>query len=351
MAVTDPIIDPIIDPKKPFAVILLNLGGPDSTKAVRPFLQNLFSDRSIINLPMQPILARIISRRRAKKVVERYEAIGGGSPILELTQAQADLLQRGLKDAGLDCRTYIGMSYWHPFIRETVDRIVKDGYEQILAFSLFPHFSLATTGACLDELKKALIGRRKAVKLSIIDAWYDDKAYIRALTASIKEGLDRFDADRRDRVTVLFSAHSLPQDFVDRGDPYPDHIAATIKGVLAELGPVNWRLAFQSRSGPVKWMKPQTDEVIKKLAAAGVKNLLVVPISFVSDHIETLYEIDIMYKELALANGVEVFERSPSLNDSPLFIKALTGIALNKLGLSEKAAAFYPKIQPPASSK
>ena len=330
---------------------MLNLGGPDCTAAVQPFLQNLFLDRNIINLPLQPVLARIISRRRAKTVIERYEAIGGGSPILELTQAQADLVERGLKDAGLDCRIYIGMSYWHPFIHATVDQIIKDGYDQILALSLFPHFSMATTGACLDELKKALIRQRKAVKLSIIDAWYDDKAYIRALSACIKAGLDLFDADRRDQVTVLFSAHSLPQDFVDKGDPYPDHIAATIKGALADLGPVKWRLAYQSRSGPVKWMEPQTDATIKELGAAGVKNLLVVPISFVSDHIETLYEIDIMYKELALANGIEVFERSPSLNDSELFIKALTGIALKKLGLKDKARAFYPKIQPPASSK
>lgn len=348
---TDPIIDPIIDPGKPFAVIMLNLGGPDSTSAVRPFLQNLFSDRNIINMPFQPVLARIVARRRAKKVIERYQAIGGGSPILELTQAQADLVERGLQEAGLDCRIYVGMSYWHPFIRDAVDRIVKDGYDQILAFSLFPHFSLATTGAVLDELKKSLIGRRKAVKLSIIDAWYDDKAYIKALTATVKAGLDRFSAERRDEVTILFSAHSLPQDFVDRGDPYPDHIAATIESVLAGLDPVNWRLSFQSRSGPVKWMEPQTDATIEELAASGVKNLLVVPISFVSDHIETLYEIDIMYKELALEKGVEVFERSPALNDSPLFIKALTGIALGKLGLHDKAAAFYPKIQPPASSK
>jgi len=304
---------------------------------------------------MQPILARIISRKRAKIVAERYRAIGGGSPILKLTQAQADSLQQGLRDAGLDCRTYIGMSYWHPFIHETVDRIVKDGYEQILAFSLFPHFSLATTGACLDELKKALIRQRKAVKLSIIDAWYDDSAYIEALTASIRSGLGRFSSDRRDKVTVLFSAHSLPQEFVDRGDPYPDHIAETIKGVLERLGPIAWRLAFQSRSGPVKWMEPQTDAVIKELASAGVKNLLVVPVSFVSDHIETLYEIDIMYKELALAAGVEVFERSPALNNSELFAKALLGIAKNKLGLpdspKESAPPTYPNIQPPASSK
>lgn len=323
-----------IDPKKSFAVLLLNLGGPDSIAAVRPFLKNLFSDRKIIKLPMQPVLARIIASRRAKKVMERYEAIGGGSPILKLTQDQGRLLENSLKASGLNCRVYIGMNYWHPFIGDAVDRIIKDGFEQILALSLFPQYSIATTGACLEELKKALRGK-KGVAVDIVRDWCEDEAYIRALAATVETGLEKFGPDR-DKVTVLFSAHSLPQDFVDKGDPYPEHIGKTIAGVLSRIDPVKWRLAYQSRSGPVEWMEPQTDAVIRELGAAGVKNLLVVPVSFVSDHIETLYEIDIMYKELALQSGIKRFERSPSLNSSDEFIKALAGLVLTKGDIPSK---------------
>lgn len=320
-----------IDQKKPVAVILLNLGGPDSVEAVRPFLKNLFSDKNIIKLPMQPILARLISRRRAKTVVERYKAIGGASPILKLTNEQAAGVEAGLKQAGFDCRVYVGMSYWHPFIADTIDRIIKDGFEQILALSLFPHYSIATTGSCVAEVKKALSRQKKAISLAVIDAWYDDKAYIEALVQTVEAGLEKFSPDRRDRVTLLFSAHSLPQEFVDNGDPYPGQIEATVKGVLAQLKPISWKLAYQSRSGPVKWMEPQTDAVIAEMGAAGIRQVLVVPVSFVSDHIETLYEIDIMYKELAHSSGIEIFERSPSLNSSESFIKALVGIAEKRL--------------------
>lgn len=320
-----------IDTSKPFAIILLNLGGPDTVDAVRPFLRNLFSDSTIIKLPMQPIMARVISRSRAKKVRARYEAIGGGSPILRLTEAQAAGLESNLKDRGLDCRVYVGMSYWHPFIGETVERIVGDGFEQVLAVSLFPQYSKATTGACLSELKKAIDKAKKPLKLDTLESWFDDEGYLRALAGCVEAGLNKFTPKQREAVTVLFSAHSLPQSFVDDGDPYPDEIAGTIDGVLARLGPITWRLAYQSRSGPVKWMGPQTDATIAEMGAVGVKNVLVVPISFVSDHIETLYEIDIMYKELALASGIEVFERSPALNSSKTFIEALAGIALKKL--------------------
>ena len=327
----------IIDTNKPFAIILLNLGGPDTVEAVRPFLRNLFSDSTIIKLPMQPIMARVISRSRAKKVTARYEAIGGGSPILRLTEAQAAGLESNLKNKGLDCRVYVGMSYWHPFISETIERIAADGFEQILAVSLFPQYSKATTGACLSELKKAIDKLEKPLQLDTLESWFDDDGYLKALAGCVKAGLDKFPPEQREAVTVLFSAHSLPQSFVDDGDPYPKEIAGTINGILARLEPITWRLAYQSRSGPVTWMEPQTDAAIEEIAAAGVKNVLVVPISFVSDHIETLFEIDIMYKQLAKSKGIEVFERCPSLNNSPPFIDALTGIVTKKLAPDKTA--------------
>ena len=319
-----------IDPGKPFAILLLNLGGPDTISAIRPFLLNLFSDRSIIKLPLQPMTARIIARSRARKVAARYLAIGGGSPILKLTREQAQKLEEALKKTGKDCRVYVGMSYWHPFIREAVEQIEKDGFKQVIALSMFPHYSGATTGSCLMELENVLKKSKSDLKVAAIQSWYDDKGYIDALAASVEEGLARFS----ESPMVLFSAHALPQDFVDRGDPYPKHLDSTIQSVLDRIGPVKWSLSFQSRSGPVKWMEPQTDNVIKEMGESGVKNLLVVPISFVSDHIETLYEIDIQYKKLALDHGVEKFERSPSLNSSSLFIEALASITSKKLSNS-----------------
>jgi protoporphyrin/coproporphyrin ferrochelatase len=233
------------------------------------------------------------------------------------------------------------MTYWHPFIRETVDRIVKDGYKQILALSLFPHYSRATSGACLGEMEKTVRGMGEDFNLAAIDSWYDDPGYIEALVEKINLGLAKFSPQDKKQLTVVFSAHSLPEEFVDQGDPYPEHLGKTIDAVLERLEPINWRLTYQSRSGPVKWLDPQTETVIEELAAAGVKNVLVVPISFVSDHIETLHEIDIMYKELAVSKGIENFVRSESLNSSETFVKALTGLVLQKIGLRSGAVGEY----------
>ncbi|MCK4267898.1 MAG: ferrochelatase, partial [Actinomycetia bacterium] len=220
-------IDNKIDPAKPFAVLLLNLGGPDSIASIRPFLQNLFSDKSIIKLPLQPLTARLIARSRAKKVAARYLAIGGGSPILKLTREQAKGVEENLNKAGLKCRAYVGMSYWHPFIYEAIDQIVKDGYEQVVAVSLFPQYSAATSGACLMELQSVVKKKASHLKEAVIQSWHDDPGYLDALAASIKEGLEK----TGDNPTILFSAHGLPEDFVARGDPYPQHLEETIKGV------------------------------------------------------------------------------------------------------------------------
>lgn len=321
-----------LDPSKPFAVIFMNLGGPDTIAAIRPFLVNLFSDKQIIKLPVQPLMARLIARTRSKKIAARYEAIGGGSPIVRLTTDQAVQTEKLLREEGYECRGYVGMNYWHPFIKEAVGRAVADGFDQILGFSLFPHYSRATTGACMRDLKSAVESLGKKVAFDAVEVWYDDKKYIEALAQTVQTGLDRFTPEERQSLKVVFSAHSLPKDFVDQGDPYPDHLAVTISGVLDLAGPLDWILAYQSRSGPVEWLEPQTDAVLDKLAEEGTKNILLVPISFVSDHIETLYEIDIMYKEPALARGVSKFERTPALNSSPAFIEALAGLVANRVG-------------------
>lgn len=318
--------DEKIDPKKPFALILMNLGGPDSLAAIRPFLVNLFSDRQIIKLPVQPVLARLIARRRSKKVAARYEMIGGGSPIVRLTREQAEETAATLAEAGYDCRAYVGMNYWHPFIRDAVADAVAAGYRQIIGMSLFPHYSRATAGACARDFRKAVESTGEPLSVRIIDPWYDHPLYLKALAETVEAGLGAFSEEERRDLKVIFSAHSLPKEFVDDGDPYTEHLKVTIKGIVEETGPLDWLLTYQSRSGPVEWLEPQTDEEIARLGKAGVKNMLIVPVSFVSDHIETLYELDIMYAELAKAWGVEKYERAPALNSSPTFIRALADI-------------------------
>lgn len=323
--------DEKIDPKKPFALILMNLGGPDSISAIRPFLVNLFSDRQIIKLPAQPLLARLIARWRSKKVAARYEMIGGGSPIVRLTREQAEETAATLAEAGYDCRAYVGMNYWHPFIKDAVADAVAAGYRQIIGLSLFPHYSRATSGACGRDFMKAVESISEPLSVRVIDSWYDHPLYIKALEETVEAGLEAFNEEERRNLKVVFSAHSLPKEFVDDGDPYPEHVKKTIDGVIERTGPLDWLLTYQSRSGPVEWLKPQTDEQIAELGKAGVKNMLIVPVSFVSDHIETLYELDIIYAELAKAEGVEKYERAPALNSAPTFIQALADIVEKEL--------------------
>ena len=308
-------------------VILLNLGGPDSTKTVKPFLYNLFSDREIIRLGprfLQKPLAWLIAGRRAGKSEEYYRRIGGASPLGRITQAQAEVLESELNQRENTFKVYVGMRYWHPFIGDAVKKIMADGVTELIALPLFPQYSKATTGSCFNELKRAAADEDK-LNISLVQSYSDNQHYIKALSETITEGLSSFaDVDGTD-TSILFSAHSLPQKFVDEGDPYVDQIKATIKAVATMLNLRSWNLSFQSRSGPVKWNGPETTEVIKELAQSGVINLLIVPVSFVSDHVETLYEMDILYKKLGAELGMHV-ERAPSLNTSPLFIKALADL-------------------------
>lgn len=329
-------------------IVLLNLGGPDSLEAVRPFLYNLFSDREIIRLGpsvLQKPIAWLISTLRSKKTAEMYSLIGGKSPILDITKAQAEALEKALNketdtllvppSAGGDTegfytfKVYIGMRYWHPFINDTVQNMITEGVRDVVVLSLYPHYSKATTGSSVSDFKKTITG--KDLHVRYIDRWPDFPAYIDALAALIAEGISEFkDAD----CEILYSAHSLPQSFIDEGDPYLNHINLTIEGVTKRLSDApyhigyKWHLAFQSKTGPVKWLEPTTEETIENLAKGGCKNLLVVPISFVSDHIETLYEIDILYKEMAENHGIQL-KRCKSLNTSEQFIRAMKDLILD----------------------
>lgn len=331
--------------KRSTGVLLLNLGGPDSLDAVKPFLFNLFSDREIIRLGpsfLQKPVAYLISSLRGKKTEEAYSLIGGKSPICDITFAQAKALEEVLNKSGenessiftshpsLFLKVYVAMRYWHPLIEKVVPELYDSGIRKLIVLSLYPQYSVATTGSSLNKLREETA--KYGIEISTVLSWFDHPLYIDALVHSIGEGLKIFGqtvsdpAERTSGVHVLFSAHSLPVKFIEEGDPYVDQIKGTINEIIKKID-INWSLSYQSKSGPVQWLGPSTDRMIEDLAEKGIKNLLVVPVSFVSDHIETLYEIDILYKKMAEALGMRL-ERVASLNTSPLFISAMKDIVL-----------------------
>lgn len=331
---------------KTIGVILLNLGGPDSIQAVKPFLYNLFSDRQIIRLGpsfMQQPLAWLISTTRSKKTEQFCILIGGKSPIVEITTAQAKALEELLNKLGdknrgfsasMSFRVYTGMRYWRPFIEDAVLQMQKDGINKVIALSLYPQYSIATSGSSFSKFNEA--ASQYNMKTVNIESWHNHPLYIEALVDVIKKGIESFNISSLitntssfNDVHVLFSAHSLPQKIIAQGDPYVDQTMGTIKEITKRLN-IKWHLSYQSKSGPVKWLAPSTKNKIRELAKEGVKNILMVPISFVSDHTETLYEIDILYKNLAKALGVQM-KRTESLNTHPIFIEALKDIVLKSL--------------------
>jgi ferrochelatase len=303
------------------AVLLLQMGGPDSLAAIEPFLYNLFSDRDIIRIGpafLQPVIARFIARRRSKKVMDYYKKIGGKSPIRELTEQQAAELEAAL---GAGYRCFVAMRYSKPDTSEALAAIAREGMTNVIALSLYPHYSRATVGSSINELERGLKKSSVPFKLTYIRQFFDNPSYISALAEKVEKGLAGF--PDRSKVQLVFSAHGLPQSFIDSGDPYLEHIQTTVRLTMERFGGVSHHLAFQSRAGPVKWLEPSTEATIAELAAAGCKQLLMVPLSFVSDHIETLYEIDIQYKEEATALGITDFRRTEALNSSPAFISCL----------------------------
>ncbi|MBI4843858.1 MAG: ferrochelatase [Nitrospirae bacterium] len=323
-------------------VLLLNLGGPDSLKAVRPFLFNLFSDREIIRLGpsfLQKPLAKLISGLRSSKSRGMYAMIGGASPILQITKAQAEALEISLNSSPIihhlssSFKVYVGMRYWHPYIKDTVDEIIHDGISSLVVLFLYPQYSKTTTGSSIAEFRRAASGTALIIKY--IERWHDFPPYIDALSELVYEGIKEFGGEAP---LLLYSAHSIPESFIIEGDPYFEHTKETVSAVNRRLSeePYNmkgfeWRLSFQSRSGPVKWLEPPTGDTIVKLGREGHKKILVIPVSFVSDHIETLYEIGMLFRELAARHGITL-RRCRSLNTSERFITALRDLVLGKMG-------------------
>lgn len=317
-------------------VLLLNLGGPDRLEDVGPFLYNLFSDPEIIRLPfawLQKPLAWLISSRRTQKSQENYKQIGGGSPLRRITEAQGEALREQLSALGQEASIYVGMRYWHPYTSEAIARIIQDKIERLVILPLYPQFSISTSGSSfrlLEQLWKE-DSRLQRIEYTVIPSWHKQPGYLQAMTELIVQELDQF--PNPDEAHIFFSAHGVPKSYVEEaGDPYEQEIEECTHLIMETLNRPNfYTLAYQSRVGPVEWLQPYTQDAIKELGDKGVKDLVVVPISFVSEHIETLQEIDIEYRELAEESGIHNFRRVPALNTNPVFINALADLVLDAL--------------------
>jgi ferrochelatase len=329
-------------------IVMLNLGGPATLDDVEPFLLELFADREIIQLPLQKWLGPFIARRRAPKVRGLYANIGGGSPILRYTEAQG----RGMV-ARLDRMSpqtaphkfYVAFRYTRPNSDDALRMMRADGVERAVAFTQYPQFSCSTTGSSLNELWRAAAraGLRDTFQWSIIDRWPVHSGFIEAMTETVRQALEQFAPADRARVLILFSAHSLPLNVIDRGDSYPQEVGASVQRVVDCLkAPNPYLLAYQSDVGPVRWLGPSTEQVIRRLGARGQKRVLVVPIAFTSDHIETLSELDREYGEVAHEVGITEYRRAPALNDRPRFLDALAEIVSEHLHSGAAHSSQYP---------
>lgn len=331
---------------KKIGVVLVNMGGPDSLDAIQPFLYNLFSDHDIIQIPrpIQKPIAYLISKIRSKKTRKYYEIMGGKSPQKEQTLAQADALQKALGDK---VKVVVAMRYWHPFTEEALEDLFKENLEKIIVLPLYPQYSRTTTGSSFNEFDRKVRRYIKPGRYTVlstlngpdkpfyypsnipilkINCYFNDENYIRAMVNNIKENLPDYSD-----YFFLFSAHSLPQKIIESGDPYKKQTEESVRLIMEHFPGVNYTLSYQSKVGPVKWLEPFTDETIQKLVREGIKKLAVIPISFVSEHSETLYELDYLYGNMAKDLGVESYIRIPTLKTHPLFIDTLKNLVVKHL--------------------
>ena len=325
-------------------IVLLNLGGPDSLDAVEPFLYNLFCDPDIIDFPgafvFRKGLARVISSRRSPMIRKQYEKIGGKSPLKEHTLKQASMLEEKLNEK-FPAKVYAAMRYWRPSTEETLDEIEKDGIKKVILLPLYPQYSKATTESSVKEWHKKLALRDGLeIETTLIESYYDFPPYIDAFVERVNETIARFPVDEQDKVHLVFSAHGTPMKLVRQGDPYSGHIKQTVDLIMQRGGYTqDSSLCYQSKVGPLKWLTPSTPDTIEKLAKNGVKHMVVIPVAFASDHLETLFELGIEYRHVATEAGVERFEITTGLNDSPLFVDALTQLVFEKMGVEREPEA------------
>jgi len=333
--------------KRLVGIVLFQLGGPDSLEAVEPFLLNLFLDPDII--PLGPFgllrrpIAKMISSRRCTPVAEKYAEIGGRSPIGTLTERQRVRLVEALSPY-MEPVAVTAMRYWKPFTADAVEALRKAGpLDEIVLLPLYPHYSYATTLSSLREWRRIYGNSDGGPRERTIDHFYDHPLYIQALVQRIGSMLRQFVDSSK--IHLVFSAHGLPMSLVEKGDPYPKQIEETVR-LVCELGakqhagwPRTHFLCYQSRVGPAKWLEPSLTGTIERLGHEGVKEMLVVPISFVTEHIETLHEINIEAREEAEKLGIEKFRMMPAVGDSPLFIGALKDLVLRAVGLNSEETA------------
>lgn len=317
------------------AVVLFNLGGPDGPDAVKPFLRNLFSDPAIIGLPA-PVrlpLARFIAARREAEAKANYALMGGGSPLLPETRAQAEALQSVLS-ARLegDTRCFVAMRYWRPFTEQAAREVAAYAPDRILLLPLYPQFSTTTTASSLKAWREAYRG---PAKVHAVCCYPDAPWLARAHADRIRETW--LAAGRPPGLKLLFSAHGLPERVVEGGDPYQAQVEASCAAVAAELGPGwDWSVCYQSRVGPLRWIGPSTVDMVSALAEAG-RGMLIAPIAFVSDHVETLVELDHEYRRLAEAKGCPIYLRAPALGVADMFVEGLAETVVTALGRSGAA--------------
>jgi ferrochelatase len=294
------------------ALLLLAFGGPRSLNEVEPFLTRLFRGR-------KP------SPEQLERVTERYRLIGGGSPLPEITFKQAESLESSLNSKGYQIKSYVGMRYGHPLIEETLKEILEDGIPEVIALPMAPFRSRASTGAYIEEVNQIRKNIGGKIEISFVEGWHLHPLFLAAIQEKIEEGLMQFTPEERKMVHLIFSAHSLPKSIVEK-DPYAKEIETSIKGVLEKLEPFPWDMAYQSKGGgPEEWVGPDVESVLEELSEKKIREVLIVPIGFVSDHIEILYDIDIVYQDKAKLLGMQL-RRTPSLNFSRGFIEALAAI-------------------------
>jgi ferrochelatase len=319
-------------------IVLFQLGGPDSLEAIEPFLYNLFCDPDIIDFPFARIgrkpLAKLISTTRARRVQHHYATIGGSSPIRRFTERQARALEAELADRALDARCFVAMRYWHPFTAEAIERLRQAECDEVVLLPLYPQYSSTTTGSSLNEWRRLFCDE---IRVHQVESFYRHGMYLDAVVEKIEEALARF--PKPERAELVFSAHSVPIAVIEKGDPYQRQIEETVE-LLMERG--GWRnrhrLCYQSKVGASKWLQPSLHNTLQELAAGRVQEVCVVPVAFVSDHVETLGEIDHEAREKARRLGITQFEMSAGLNDSPKFIRALGRIVMDSLDAESFAA-------------
>lgn len=326
----------MLNTDKKIAVVLFQLGGPDSLESVEPFLFNLFMDPDIIDFPLAFLarkpLAKLISSRRSPKVQNNYKLIGGKSPILDLTRLQANALNARLVQQGIRAKIFIAMRYWHPMTKEIVSEIKAGGFDQIILIPLYPQFSQATTGSSLNEWSRQVRKQGLNIPTRFVCCYPNNPALIEAFVDNINEALTIFSDVPPANIDLVFSAHGVPVRYIQKGDPYQLQIEETVRSVV-ESG--KWKsphtLCFQSKVGPMQWLRPSLIETVERLASEARKHLLIIPIAFVTDHIETLHEINIDVREHAMARGVQQFEIMTALNNHSKFIECLTNLVTQQL--------------------